>query len=46
MRTFAVGDASEADLKKNRDAWGAEYQDEAFKFEKEWKEISAKIDNE
>lgn len=34
---------SEAELKANREEWGLKYDDEAYKFEKEWKAIADKI---
>jgi hypothetical protein len=45
----AKGDAStkpptEEELAKNREEWGEKYTDEAFRFEKEWKAISDKIE--
>jgi hypothetical protein len=37
---------TEAELAKNREEWGIKYTDECFKFEKEWKAISEKIEQE
>ena len=34
---------TEDELKKNREEWGEKYQDENFRFEKEWKIISDDI---
>jgi len=35
--------ATEEELERSRLEWGLKYTDEAFKFEKEWKEISDRV---
>ena len=37
---------SEEELKNAREEWGFKYDDEAFRFEKEWKAIADKIETE
>ena len=37
---------TEAELAANKEEWGLKYDDEAYKFEQEWRAISEKIENE
>lgn len=45
-RYFSNAQPSQEELAKNREEWGEKYSDECFQFEKEWKQISDKIENE
>ena len=48
MRVFSTTKAEPKaeELAKSREEWGEKYSDECFKFEKEWKIISEKIEKE
>ncbi len=45
-RYFSTEDVkpTEEELAKNRDEWDEKYQDECFRFEKEWKIIADQVD--
>lgn len=45
LRAFSAA-PTEAEAAKAKEEWGEKYSDECFKFEKEWKQISEKIENE
>ncbi len=45
-RYFSAAEASPEELAKAREEWGEKYSDECFKFEKEWKQISDRIEKE
>ena len=42
----AKDEPSKEEIEKGRSEWGIKYSDEALKFEKEWKEIADKIEDE
>jgi hypothetical protein len=47
IRPFSSqGAPTPEELAKNREEWGEKYSDECFAFEKEWKQISDKIEKE
>ncbi|CDW85761.1 ribosomal protein l7 l12 c-terminal domain containing protein [Stylonychia lemnae] len=43
VRYFSAQEPTADQLAKGKEEWGEKYQDDMFKFEKEWKKISAKI---
>ena len=45
QRAFSAA-PTDAEAAKAKEEWGEKYSDECFKFEKEWKQISDKIENE
>ena len=45
MRAFSAT-PTDAEAAKAKEEWGDKYSDECFKFEKEWKQISDKIEKE
>jgi hypothetical protein len=46
MRQFSAQTPSAEEAAKAKEEWGEKYSDECFQFEKEWKQISDKIENE
>ena len=45
VRAFSAA-PTEVEAAKAKEEWGEKYSDECFQFEKEWKVISGKIENE
>jgi hypothetical protein len=48
MRQFSKAEAAptQGELDQSKAEWNEKYSDECFKFEKEWKAISGKIESE
>ena len=50
LRYFSTKDQAaeptEEELKRNREQWGLQYDDECFKFEKEWEIMAAQVEAE
>ena len=42
----AVDPPTPEEIEKGRQEWGIKYDDECLKFEKEWKEIADRVENE
>lgn len=46
VKAEPANEPSAAEVAENKEEWGIKYDDECLKFEKEWKEISEKVQNE